>query len=105
MKRTVRVVLAGREYTIRSEASEEEVSRVAAFVNAQIDDVASTGGAVDTLDRAVLALMNVSGKYLRLKKETDLEAEAIDRLRRLSERLTREVASAEAAPGAGKQSL
>ncbi len=95
MKRAVQVVLAGKEYTIRSEASAEEVGRVAAFVNDQIDEAAAGGITVDTFGRVVLALMNVSGAYLRLKEEKDLEDEAVERLRRLADRLSRAVSSPE----------
>jgi cell division protein ZapA len=93
VKRTVQVTLAGKEYTIRSEASAEEIRRVATFVNDQISEVASGGVTVDSLGSAVLALMNVSGAYLRLREEKHLDAESVERLRRLAERLDRAVPS------------
>ncbi len=66
MKQAVQVTILGQQYTVKSEASAEEVKRVAAFVNDQISEVAASK-AVDTLNTAVLALMNVAGAYLRLR--------------------------------------
>lgn len=66
----------------------EEVCRVADFVNEKIAEVVTASRAVDTLNTAVLALLNVSEAYLRLRdtaREGESELEA--RLRELVTRL------------------
>lgn len=87
MKQAVQVTILGQQYTVKSEASAEEVRRVAEFVNSQISEVAASK-AVDTLNTAVLALMNVGGAYLRLQdKAGAAERDLRERLKRLLARL------------------
>lgn len=90
MKHVVQVTILGQQYTIRSEASPEEVARVAAFVNEKIDEVAAVG-IVNTLNAAVLALLNVAGAYLRILDEGAAGGgrEAEGRLRQILDRLER----------------
>ncbi|BCR04169.1 hypothetical protein DESUT3_12380 [Desulfuromonas versatilis] len=87
MKQAVQVTILGQQYTVKSEAPAEEVRRVAAFVNEKISEVAAAK-TVDTLNSAVLALMNVSGSYLRLRDAESSRDESLEgRLRLLLERL------------------
>lgn len=87
MKQVVQVTILGQLYSIKSEAPVEEVRRVAEFVNEKISEVMATDKVVDTLNTAVLALLNVSGAYIRLREE-GVEREKLEgRLRQLLERL------------------
>lgn len=87
MKHAVQITVLGQNYTIRSEAAPEEVRKVAAFVNAQLEEAAGVAGRGDTLGSAVLALLNMGGMYLRLREEKEEQGEASERLRILLERL------------------
>ena len=88
MKQAVQVTILGQQYTVKSEASPDEVRRVAGFVNAQIAEVVAASRAVDTLNTAILTLMNVGGAYLRLQdKAGNAEQDLNDRLIRLLVRL------------------
>lgn len=87
MKGAVQVVILGHEYTIKSEASAEEVQRVAVFVSERIKEAMIAGKLADSLDGTVLALMNVAGAYLRLQSRADDEKETTGRLKRLLRRL------------------
>ena len=88
MKHSVQVTILGQQYTVRSEASAEEVREVAAFVNDKISEVLTARKTADTLDAAVLALLNVAGAYLRLQNERPVCDEGTEeRLRHLLGRL------------------
>ncbi len=88
MKQAVQVTILGQQYTVKSEASPEEVRRVAEFVNNRIAEVVAASRAVDTLNTAILALMNVGGAYLRLQdKAGAAERDLKERLKRLLARL------------------
>jgi cell division protein ZapA len=88
LKHSVQVTILGQQYTVKSETPPEEVREVAAFVNEKISEVMAASKTVDTLNTALLALMNVAGAYLRLRDEgLGLEAQLEGRLRQLLERL------------------
>jgi cell division protein ZapA len=69
VKQAVAVTILGQQFTLKSEAPPEEVREVAAFVNAKVAEVMAGGRTVDTLNAAILALLNVAGLYLRLRDE------------------------------------
>lgn len=88
MKQAVQVTILGQQYTVKSAASPDEVRRVAEFINSQITEVVAASRAVDTLNTAILTLMNIGGAYLRLQDKTgNTEQELNDRLIRLLVRL------------------
>jgi cell division protein ZapA len=64
MKQSVQVSILGQQFNLRSEATPEQVHRVARFVEDQITQVTSSGRAVDSLQAAILALLNVSAAHL-----------------------------------------
>ncbi len=99
MKQAVTVTVLGQQFTLRSEAPPDEVREVAAFVNARVAEVMASGRTVDTLNAAILALLNVAGQYLRLRDEAAQEGgECEQRLQDLLQRLER------ACPGSGQGS-
>lgn len=94
MKHAVQVTILGQQYTVKSEASPDEVAKVVDFVNAKISELASSGRIADSLNLAVLTLLNLAGDFLRLQEVqatpntrslAELQTEA--RLLRLLERL------------------
>jgi len=88
LKRTVPVTILGQQYVVRSEASPEDVRRVADFVNERIEEVAASARVADSLNMVVLALLNVAGAYLEVReKESGNRIE--DRLEALVDRLER----------------
>lgn len=60
---------------------------MAAFVNEKIYEVKTANKAVDTLNTAILALLNVSADYLRLRKQELVQESVKGRLRLLVERV------------------
>ena len=64
MKQSVQVSILGQQFNLKSEAPPEQVHRVARFVEDQIGQVTSSGRTVDSLQAAILALLNVSAAHL-----------------------------------------
>lgn len=69
MKQAVTVSILGQQFTVKSEASPAEVQRVADFVHGKISEVMAASKSADSLNCAILALMNVSGAFLRLQDQ------------------------------------
>lgn len=63
-KQSVQVSILGQQFNLRSEAAPEQVHKVARFVEDQIAQVTRSGRAVDSLQAAILALLNVSAAHL-----------------------------------------
>lgn len=66
MKNVARVMILGQEYTFKTDADPDEIVKIAAFVNARIDEIVASGRGADTVGVVVLALMNVAGDYTQL---------------------------------------
>ena len=64
MKQSVQVSILGQQFNLKSDAPPEQVRRVARFVEDQIAQVTTSGRAVDSLQAAILALLNVSAAHL-----------------------------------------
>jgi cell division protein ZapA len=86
LKHAVQVTILGQQYTVKSAASPEEVQRVADFVNCQVAEVAASKS-VDTLNSAILTLMNIGGAYLRLQDTVAERQQVEGRLQELLQRL------------------
>lgn len=91
MKQSVQATILGQQYTLKSDSTPEDVARVVAFVNDKLSEVAASGRIADTVNIAVLALLNVSAAYLQMRDgvPSSGEGEVENRLQRLLERLER----------------
>lgn len=65
MSNSIQVKILGREYSLRSQQSDEQVQRVSAFIEELLTETVA-GRAVDTRDAAALTLLNLAGRYLQL---------------------------------------
>ena len=77
MKTSIAINILGQQFTVRSGASPEEARDVADFVNRQLAEI-SQDRTVDSLQLAVMTLLNVSGSLLRLQRETREERDRIE---------------------------
>ena len=87
MKQSVQVSILGQQFNLKSDASPEQVHRVARFVEDQIAQVTSSGRAVDSLQAAILALLNVSAAHLGGEPVSDGSEVEKQRLSRLIEKI------------------
>jgi cell division protein ZapA (FtsZ GTPase activity inhibitor) len=70
-KRAVAVRISGQEYRIRSDADEASLQRVAACVDAAMEQVRARTGTVDTLDVALLTSLNLAREVLALREKVE----------------------------------
>ncbi|MBI5016734.1 MAG: cell division protein ZapA [Deltaproteobacteria bacterium] len=80
------VEIFGQSYSLRSDAEEEHVRRVADLVDLKMREVASGSRSVSTLHIAVLAALDIASEYMhtearaeRLAAEVEARAEAMAR--------------------------
>jgi len=88
LKHAVQITILGQQYTVKSAASPEEVQRVADFVNCQVAE-ATASRSVDTLNSAILTLMNIGGAFLRLQDTVAEQQQVEGRLQEMLQRLER----------------
>jgi cell division protein ZapA len=67
----VHVEIFGQTYAVKAGADPAYVEKLAAFVDAQMKDVARSSGAVDTVRVAVLAALNLADECLGLRRALD----------------------------------
>ena len=99
--RTVtRVEIAGDEYTIRSEASEEYTRECARYVNETIDQIMSRGRLVEAHKAAILAAMALADQLFQAREEAETVREALaERSARLLAEIERKAAASDLASG------
>lgn len=88
-ERTVTTVtIAGEEYTIRSEASEEHTRECARYVNDTIDQIMSRGSLVEAHKAAILAALALADQLFQAQRDAEVIRE---RLVERSSRLLAEI--------------
>jgi cell division protein ZapA (FtsZ GTPase activity inhibitor) len=73
-KRTVSVWIFGQEYRVRSDSDEESIRRAAAFVDETMGNIRDRTGAIDSLNIAVLAALNISKHLMALREKDGVSA-------------------------------
>jgi len=87
MNPAVQVTILGQTFAVRSDASPEEIRRVAAYVNEKLAEATGAHRSVDSLHAALLTLLNVAGDYLQLRDSGGTQEDLVGRLARLSARI------------------
>ena len=87
MKRLVDVEIMGEKFTVRSDADDAEVRKVAGYVDGKIQEALKGGRApLGKSSLVILAALNIAEEYHRLKDEHEA---VLDRLHGLSKRLSK----------------
>lgn len=84
-RRSVCVRIRGKEFRILTDGDEASLQRVAGLVDQTMGRVEHHTGAVDTLDVAMLAALNLARELLELREGGSLVGADADRLRSLVE--------------------
>jgi len=87
----VHVQIFGQTYSVKAGAEAGYVEELAAHVDAQMQEVSRSAGAVDSLRVAVLAALNIADECFRLRAEIK---ESDDKYRARAEVLARALSSA-----------
>lgn len=67
MKKRYEITIFGQELAVLSDAEDEQVANVVRFVNERMEDIVRSGDNLRTVDVAILAALNISEDYLKLK--------------------------------------
>jgi cell division protein ZapA (FtsZ GTPase activity inhibitor) len=82
--------IQGHEYSIRSDGDEEEILKIAEYVNAKIQDAESTGEGLSEKKTVVLAALSIASDYFQTLREKEL---AVSSRRKRAEALIRHIDS------------
>lgn len=67
MKKRYDIKILGQELAVLSDAEDEQVANVVRFVNDKMADIVQSGDGLRTLDVAILAALNITEDFLKLK--------------------------------------
>lgn len=91
MKRAVTVQIGGQRYSLKSDAGDDDVKRVAAYVDKKLKDLQRQSRTADTQALAVLVAMQVAEDLFREREEAAaLKKKIRDQGRHLLQVLERE---------------
>ena len=84
MKKNIDVEIIGNNYTIRSDADEDYVHKIADYLNGKIQEVLQSTKTVDTLNVVILAALNIASEFILLRDEQgEFQRQVKERSRRL----------------------
>jgi len=83
-KNSVKVMIGGEEYTVRSDLTPEYTREVAGYLDQALKKVLAQGGLVETHKAAILAALDITNELFQARKS---EREVAARLAALSDDL------------------
>ena len=84
MKKNIDAEIIGHNYTIRSDADEDYVHKIADYLNGKIQEVLQSTKTVDTLNVVILAALNITSEFILLRDEQgEFQRQIKERSRRL----------------------
>lgn len=75
---SVEVTILGQKYTIKGDAPEEHIKKLATYVNGKLKDVYSVAPGITPLKAAILASMNIADELHKMKEEQENLTKNID---------------------------
>ncbi len=91
-KRSVEIRLGGKDYRLRSDASEQSLQQVAGYVDQAMQKIRERTDTVDSLDIALLTALNLAREVLQLRDQGDATGGGSGvRLRELIEQIEAEL--------------
>ena len=84
LKKRYNIKVLEQELSVLSDAEDEQVASVVRFVNEKMEEVLQDRNGLKTLDVAILAALNISEDFLKLK---EVHNEIRDQLENRSEKL------------------
>ena len=68
---SVEVYILGQRYTIKGDAPEEHIRKLASFVDSKLKEVHSTAPNISPVKASILAALNIADELFKLKNEQD----------------------------------
>ncbi len=84
MKKRYDIKILGQELAVTSDTEDDQVANVVRFVNDKMEEIVRSRDGLRTLDVAILAALNISEDYLKLK---GVNQDLCDQLELRSEKL------------------
>ncbi|MBP7341195.1 MAG: cell division protein ZapA [Smithellaceae bacterium] len=91
MKKRYDINILGQELAVLSDADDEQVASVVRYVNERMEDILRTNDGLRAVDVAILAALNITEDFLKLK---GVNEDLCNQLQRRSERLIRLIENA-----------
>ena len=67
----IKVKIYDHEYVIKSEEGEEQLNRIATYVNSKLKDIQDNTEGLSEKKMAILVALNIAGEYFQAVKERD----------------------------------
>ena len=67
MKNSYNIIILGQELSVVSDSEDDQVAEVVQFLNKKVDEILHSGNGLKTLNVAILAALNISEEFLKLK--------------------------------------
>ena len=80
MARSVKFEVFGQEYSLNTEAPEEDVQEILEMVREHLYETCRSNSVVPSSKSAILAGLNMAGKYVKLKREFEDYRNAVETL-------------------------
>lgn len=90
---SVRVVIFGSEYVIKSEVDTTKTKEIAKYVNTKMADIHLTSAYRDHMKVAVLSALNIAGDFFETKERCNQQESIISELQSRIDTLTQKVSS------------
>ena len=71
LARSVKFEVFGQEYSLNTEAPEEDVQEILEMVRVHLYETCKSSSVVPSSKSAILASLNMAGKYVKLKRDFD----------------------------------
>ncbi|MEJ2683961.1 MAG: cell division protein ZapA [Candidatus Sulfobium sp.] len=75
---SVEVTILGQKYTLRGDAQEEYIRKLAAFVDGKLKEVYSSSPSITPLKAAILASLNIADELHKLQEAEESIAKNIE---------------------------
>ncbi len=96
-ERLVEIKVFGQVYTVKTDADEGHIQRVAQYVNEKMDEVIKNTKSVSSLNVAILTALNVADDLMREKEKRQALLQQIERKSKdLVEKINKNISGKEA---------
>jgi cell division protein ZapA len=67
LKNSYKITILGQELSVISDSEDEQVAEIVQFLNKKVDEILHSGNGLKTLNVAILAALNISEEFIKLK--------------------------------------
>ena len=75
---SIEIHILGQKYTIKGDASEEYIKRLAAYVDEKLKEIQASNPSITPLKASILASLNIADELHRIRDEHEIAARNIE---------------------------